>query len=101
MHQYVQYIVHIERYALFEQLFVLVTFTSRQNRVEILTILSQRHKLKIEQMFGIVLNINPMGGHLMEINANEIKQEICEILDRITDLELLDFVHKLLLSECS
>lgn len=36
----------------------------------------------------------------MEINANEIKQEICEILDRITDPELLDFVHKLLLSEC-
>ena len=37
----------------------------------------------------------------MEINANEIKQEIYEILDRTTDLELLDFVHKLLLSECS
>ena len=36
----------------------------------------------------------------MEINAAEIKQEIVEILDRITDIELLDFVHKLLLSEC-
>ena len=36
----------------------------------------------------------------MEINAAEIKQEIFEILDRITDLELLDFVYKLLLSEC-
>lgn len=41
-----------------------------------------------------------MGVHFMEINANEIKQEIYELLDRITDLELLDFVHKLLLSEC-
>jgi len=36
----------------------------------------------------------------MEINAVEIKQEIYELLDRITDFELLDFVHKLLLSEC-
>ena len=36
----------------------------------------------------------------MEINANEIKQEIYETLERITDIELLDFVHKLLLSEC-
>ena len=36
----------------------------------------------------------------MEINANEIKQEIHEMIDRITDLETLDFVHKLLLSEC-
>jgi hypothetical protein len=36
----------------------------------------------------------------MEINAAEIKQEIYELLDRITDIELLDFVHKLLLSEC-
>ena len=36
----------------------------------------------------------------MEINAVEIKQEIYEILERITDLETLDFVHKLLLSEC-
>lgn len=36
----------------------------------------------------------------MEINAAEIKQEIYELLDRITDIETLDFVHKLLLSEC-
>ena len=36
----------------------------------------------------------------MEINAAEIKQEIRELLDRITDIETLDFVHKLLLSEC-
>lgn len=41
-----------------------------------------------------------MGVHFMEINVNEIKQEINEMLDSITDLELLDFVHKLLLSEC-
>ena len=41
-----------------------------------------------------------MGVHLMEINAAEIKQEIYELLDRITDIETLDFVHKLLLSEC-
>ena len=37
----------------------------------------------------------------MEINANEIKQEIHDKIDRITDIELLDFVLKLLLSECS
>ena len=40
----------------------------------------------------------------MEINANEIeiiKQEIYALLDRITDLDTLDFVYKLLLSECS
>ncbi len=36
----------------------------------------------------------------MEINAAEIKQEIYELLDRITDIETLDFIHKLLLSEC-
>ena len=36
----------------------------------------------------------------MEINAAEIKQEIRDILDRITDIETLDFVHKLLLAEC-
>ena len=36
----------------------------------------------------------------MEINAAEIKKEIYDILDRITDIETLDFVHKLLLSEC-
>lgn len=35
----------------------------------------------------------------MEINAAEIKQEIHELLDRITDIETLDFIHKLLLSE--
>jgi hypothetical protein len=40
-----------------------------------------------------------MGVHLMEINVNEIKQEINEMLDSITDIELLDFIHKLLLSE--
>jgi hypothetical protein len=36
----------------------------------------------------------------MEINAAEIKKDIYELIDRITDLELLDFLHKLLLSEC-
>ena len=36
----------------------------------------------------------------MEINAAEIKQDIHEIIDRITDIETLDFIHKLLLSEC-
>ena len=36
----------------------------------------------------------------MEINADEIKKDIHETLDRITDIELLDFIHKLLLSEC-
>ena len=36
----------------------------------------------------------------METNAADIKQEIRELLDRITDIETLDFVHKLLLSEC-
>ena len=36
----------------------------------------------------------------MEANATEIKKEIADILDRITDIELLDFVKKLLLSEC-
>ena len=40
-----------------------------------------------------------MGGHSMEINENEIKKEIYEALERTTDIELLDFVHKLLLSE--
>ena len=47
-----------------------------------------------------IWNINPMGVYFMESNAAEIKQEIYEMLDRITDLELLDFVYKLLLSEC-
>lgn len=51
-------------------------------------------------MFGIVLEHKSKGVHLMEINAAEIKQEIRELLDRITDIETLDFVHKLLLSEC-
>ena len=36
----------------------------------------------------------------MESNAAEIKKEIYEIIERITDLELLDFINKLLLSEC-
>ena len=36
----------------------------------------------------------------MENDANEIKQNISELLDRTTDIELLDFVYKLLLSEC-
>jgi hypothetical protein len=36
----------------------------------------------------------------MEINAAEIKQEIHDLIDRITDIETLDFIHKLLLSEC-
>jgi hypothetical protein len=36
----------------------------------------------------------------MESNAAEIKKEIHENIERITDLELLDFVNKLLLSEC-
>ena len=36
----------------------------------------------------------------MESNAAEIKNEIHENIERITDLELLDFVNKLLLSEC-
>ena len=36
----------------------------------------------------------------MEINAAEIKQEIRELLETITDIETLDFIHKLLLSEC-
>ena len=36
----------------------------------------------------------------MEINVAEIKQEIREIIENITDIELLDFIHKLLLSEC-
>lgn len=37
----------------------------------------------------------------MEINAADIKQDIHELIDRITDIETLDFIHKLLLSECS
>ena len=36
----------------------------------------------------------------MESNADEIKKEIHEAIERITDIELLDFVYKLLLSEC-
>ena len=36
----------------------------------------------------------------MEINAHEIKQDIIALLENITDIETLDFVHKLLLSEC-
>ena len=36
----------------------------------------------------------------MEINAAEIKEDIHELIDHITDIETLDFVHKLLLSEC-
>ena len=36
----------------------------------------------------------------MEINAAEIKEEIHELIDQITDIETLDFIHKLLLSEC-
>ena len=36
----------------------------------------------------------------MEINTEKIKQEIRELLDHITDIELLDFLQKLLLSEC-
>lgn len=36
----------------------------------------------------------------MEINATEIKQEIKDLIDRINDIETLDFVHKLLLGEC-
>ena len=40
------------------------------------------------------------GVHSMEINAAEIKQEIRELLETITDIETLDFIHKLLLSEC-
>ena len=78
----------------------MATFTASLNRVEILTILSQWLRLILEQMFGIGWNINPMGGHSMEINENEIKKEIYEALERTTDIELLDFVHKLLLSEC-
>lgn len=33
--------------------------------------------------------------------TNDIKQEIREMLERINDPETLDFIHKLLLSECS
>ena len=36
----------------------------------------------------------------MEINAAEIKEEIRKLIETITDIETLDFVHKLLLSEC-
>ena len=36
----------------------------------------------------------------MEINASEIRHDIHEIIDRITDFETLDFIHKLLVSEC-
>ena len=43
---------------------------------------------------------NNWGVRSMEINAAEIKQEIMDLLDRINDIETLDFVHKLLLSEC-
>ena len=43
---------------------------------------------------------NTMGVHSMEINAAEIKEEIHELIDQITDIETLDFIHKLLLSEC-
>ena len=45
-------------------------------------------------------NTRTQGVHPMEINAAEIKQEITELLEQITDIETLDFVHKLLLSEC-
>ena len=36
----------------------------------------------------------------MKINAAEIKKDIIDILDRITDIETLDFIHKLLQAEC-
>ena len=51
-------------------------------------------------MFGYNLWCKTEGEHSMEINAAEIKQEIHDLIDRITDIETLDFVHKLLLSEC-
>ena len=35
----------------------------------------------------------------MEINAADIKQEIHELIDHITDIETLDFYYKLLLGE--
>ena len=34
-------------------------------------------------------------------NANEIREEIYKELENITDIELLDFIHKLLLAERS
>lgn len=45
-------------------------------------------------------NAAAWGVHSMEINAERIKQEIRELLEHITDIETLDFVQKLLLSEC-
>ena len=45
-------------------------------------------------------NTTVWGGHSMEINASEIRHDIHEIIDRITDFETLDFIHKLLVSEC-
>ena len=100
MHGNVQYIVLIESYCLFKQRFALVTFTTIKNHVEILTTFSQSLRLKNKTDVWNRSQQKTEGENSMESNAAEIKKEIHENIDRITDLELLDFVNQLLLSEC-
>ena len=61
----------------------------QENCHEIFTIQTISLIIIIEHLFGII-----KGVHSMEINAAEIKQEILELLEKITDIETLDFIHK-------
>ena len=82
------------------QKFKLATITTVLNCHGIFTILTISLIISIEQLFVTQPNTAAWGVQPMEINAEKIKQEIRELLDHITDIETLDFVHKLLLSEC-
>ena len=95
----VQFIRHIVEYTFIRTIVRIGNNYRKENCHEIFTIQTISLIIIIEHSFGSLPNTK-QGVHSMEINAAEIKQDIHEIIDRITDIETLDFIHKLLLSEC-